>query len=149
MTAIDLVQAVVAAGATVQVKGGVPSLKGEVPSEVLAGIRTDREAFLEAWEDYRRSRYCVPPPPSLPLRREPPRWRADVWKRVDGYVRRQTDEVCRWLGARLVQYTDAGMNPREAAQSACMDVLAWQMERHRDPVAAVTAFDEDLKRKTP
>lgn len=144
MTPHETVQALLAAGATVQIKRGIPSLKGEVPPEVLAAIRADRAAFLEAWNEHRCGRYCHPPPANLPLRRQAPHWRADVWRRVDAYVRRQPDEVCRWLGARLSQYSDAGMNPREAAQSACLDVLAWQMERHADPVAVISAFDESL-----
>lgn len=144
MTPEELVRAVRAAGARVEaLGGGRAKIVGQVPQEVLAGIRAEREAFLEAWTDEIKGRYGSVPPADLVLRTEPPVWRSDVYCRVETYVRRQGEEVCLWATLRATAYQDAmGWSPLDCCAAAWSDVLHWQMERFKDPESQLAVFEE-------
>jgi hypothetical protein len=145
LTADDLVQAVLDAGAQVKFSGRVPRLVGEVPAEVLQGIKDNREEFIDAWEKYERDRYCKIPPDNLPLRSQPPKWRRDVYRRVEGYVRRQTDGVVQWAFARGDEYLRKGWSSEDATRMALMDVLYWQLGRHKSPEFVLMTISECVK----
>jgi len=147
MTHAEIIESMKASGATVRrLDGGKASIVGEVAPETVEAIKADREGFLLAWDRYERDRYCVAPPADIPLRRKPPGFRRDVTKRVHGYVMAQAGEVGRWVLLRGEQYkasrpdwTDA-----EAVNSACADVIHWQLGRHKAPEQVLVALEESL-----
>lgn len=145
MSVLEIIDAMVQAGCTVRfLNDGKASIVGSVPDSVLQHIRANREAFLEAWREYQWNRYCSPPPRSMPLRSDPPRWRDDVYRRVSSYVMRQPDPVSQWTFWRSNEYREArpDWTVDEACKAALSDVLHWQLERHADPVQLLDAMDE-------
>jgi hypothetical protein len=152
MSPEQIVLAVVDAGGFVQaMPDGRVSLKGEVPSEVLAAIKANREAFLEAWEDYQRNRWLRPPPTNLPLRAKPPHFNALTRKRVETYVMQQGGDVARWALLRATRYQaeKSGWTETQCASSACSDVIHWQLERHPAPVNVIMDLHEAAEGMTP
>lgn len=145
MSAVDLVQALKAAGGSVQLLGGGKAkLVGVVPDEVLEGIKSDRDAFLDAWQRAETDRYLAVPPVDLVMCDKPPKWRLDVYHRVERYVRTQGPEVTGWAVLRASAYREnfPMWTDREVTASALRDVLQWQMGRYSDPVAQLKTFDE-------
>lgn len=143
MTPTELVAAVQAAGGDVQrFSDGRTNLKGQIPAELVALIKADREAFLDAWDAEIKGRYERVPPENLRMRSEPPRWRKDVYRRVEGYVRRQGSAVCLWVTMRATAYWEAGMASEAATASALDDVLHWQMSHRPNPEWQLETFDE-------
>ena len=145
MTPKELVLGVVAAGASVRrLPDGKATIFGEVPAEVMEGIRADRESFLAAWDEYRLNRYGEPPPDVLLLAPRHPVWSNDVRKLCHGYVNRQGPEVMRWLLLRAEAYGKA--NPewadRHRMNAAVKDVVHWQLERYEHPEALLALLDE-------
>lgn len=132
MTTQEIIGAIESAGAMVFYRDGQPRLRGDVPEGVLAAIRADKPAFLEAWSEYERNRYGTCPP-TRPLRDKPPQWREDVYKRVEGWISRQGGEVMRWVLDRALAYLQAGMKQEDATKAAMADVLYWQLGRHEKP----------------
>lgn len=147
MSPRELVQAVQAAGGGVQkLDGGKAKLTGQIPAEVVAQIRENREAFLEAWDDELRGRWGRVPAEDTVMRSEPPRWRHDVYVRVERYVRRQGGDVCLWATLRATAYAEKNQDwtSAEATAAALDDVLRWQMAARAtpDPVEQLKIFDE-------
>lgn len=146
-----LVNAVNASGASVRRLGdGKFSLVGSVPDEVLAAIRANRDAFIEAYEEERRTRYLRPPPADLLMRGAPPNWRADTRKRVEEYALGQGGDIGRWVVLRGTAYREAypKWSITEAASAALADLLHWQFsDRHSQPEEVLRGFDEVLVRE--
>lgn len=144
-----LLQAVQACGASVRrLADGKFTLVGTVPDEVLAAIRANRDAFVDAWDDERRTRYLRCPPSNLLLRSAPPTWRADVRRRVESYALGQGGDVGRWVLLRGAAYQEANpkWKPADAATSALADLLTWQFsDRHPKPEEVLMVFDEVLR----
>jgi hypothetical protein len=145
MTPEAIVSAVKAAGASVEfLPGGKAKILGVVPPDVMGEIRAQREEFLDAWRDMDRGRWCKCPPGDLVMRKDPPRWRQDVYRRVEAYVRRQGGEVCLWATLRATAYHEAkeGWTAAAATASALADVLHWQMSHRPDPEGQLQTFEE-------
>lgn len=145
MTTEAIIEALVGAGCTVRfLSDGKATLIGSVPDGVVEHIRADREAFLEAWREYQSNRYLRCPPQTLPLRREPPKWRPEVYRRVESYVRRQSDDVVQWGFMRGNQYREErpDWSVEQCCKAALSDVLHWQLERHTDPIELLRTLDE-------
>lgn len=145
MTPGDIVQAVLAAGARVEFLGsGKAKIVGSVPAEIVEAIKADREGFLDAWQAEERGRYGRVPPQDLPMRQDPPRWRPDVYRRVEAYVRHQGGELCLWTTLRATAYHDSkeGWSAAAATAAALADVLHWQMSHRTDPEWQLQTFGE-------
>lgn len=145
MTHAQIIEALVAAGATVKVVKGQARLVGEVPDEVLEAIRADRDGFLESWQSHERDRWDKCPPLTQPLRSSPPYWRDEVYRRVERYVRHQSDAVTRWAFDRGCQYRELGWSVEDACKASFMDVLAWQLARFADPVTLLQDLDDVVR----
>jgi len=150
MTTEEIVAAVQASGARVEDLGqGRAKIVGKVPAEVLEAIRLNREAFLQAWTDEQRGRYGKTPPDCLLLRGEAPKWRPDVYRRVETWVRRQGEQVCLWATLRATAYWEAkqavGWKPEEATAAALADVLHWQMSHWEKPEWQLQVFEEAVQ----
>lgn len=145
MTLAKIIAAVEASGASIRIlPDGRATLVGSVPEEVLAAIRADREAFLEAWDADRRDRYLRCPPPNLLLRSSPPEWRREVRRRVEEFALGQGSEVARWALLRATDYREAKptWSESEAAAAALIDLLQWQWgSRHEQPELVLMDFD--------
>jgi len=145
MTPAELVASVQAAGGDVTRLGsGQAKLTGNIPPDLVHAIKADRDAFLEAWDDERKGRWDRVPPEKLLMRQEPPRWRMDVYQRVERYVRGQSDEVAGWVVQRGEAYRRGGelWNDQDCVASAMADVLHWQMNRFPSPEWQLAVFDE-------
>lgn len=145
MTPMELVLAVQTAGGRVERMhdGKARVVGGQVSPDIIHGIKSNREAFLEAWEEESKSRFDRAPSIELALRDEPPGWRPEVYARVERYVRKQAAEVCRWVVLRGTSYQDAKGWPSEACvASALADVLHWQMGRCKSPEWQLEVFEE-------
>lgn len=144
-----LVEAVNACGASVRrLPDGKFTLVGSVPDDLLAEIRANRDAFVDAWDDERRTRYLRCPPSNLLLRSAPPTWRADVRRRVESYALGQGGDVGRWVLLRGAAYQEANpkWKPADAAVSALADLMTWQFsDRHPQPEEVLRTFDEVLR----
>lgn len=151
MTPEELVVAVQAAGARVQKLGdGKAKLVGaELPRHLVEEIRLQREAFLDAWDADLKGRWGKVPPQDLPMRSEPPKWRKDVYHRVERWVRRQGGDVCLWATLRAEAYFSAmegkGWDAASATASALADVLHWQMSHWENPEWQLGVFEEVAK----
>jgi len=147
MTPMEIVVALVAGGAFVERRGDRVAIKGPHSAELVAAIRNDREAFLDAWDTYQTDRFCVAPPPDLPMRRESPVWRKEVAARVHRYVMRQEPLVPRWVIERGADYQNAfpKWNSSQCINAALSDVLHWQLARHKKPEDILEGFEEVAK----
>lgn len=148
MSVEEMVAEVQRCGATVRFHGeGKYALVGSVPDAVLRAIRDRRDDFIRGWEEDRVHRYTRCPPTALLLRPSPPTWRADVRKRVNGWVLRQRGDVARWVILRASAYKEA--NPEwshsAASDAALADVLHWQFaERHPRPEDVLAGCEEAM-----
>lgn len=146
---VKLVESVQACGGSVRRLGeGKVSLVGSVPDEILKAVRENREAFLEAWDEDRRTRYLRAPPEHLLMRHKPPTWRADTRKRVEAYALGQGVEIARWTLLRATAYREANPSWREsdAAAAGLCDLLQWQFsDRHENPEDVLHAIDEAMR----
>lgn len=144
-----LVKAVNDCGASVRrLPDGKFTLLGSVPDGLLAEIRANRDAFVDAWDEERRTRYLRCPPSNLLLRSAPPAWRADVRRRVESYALGQGGDVGRWALLRGAAYQEANpkWKPADAAAAALSDLLHWQFsDRHFKPEEVLLTFDEVLR----
>lgn len=148
MTPMELVVAVQAAGARVErMHDGKARVVGaQVSPDIIHGIKGDREAFLEAWEEETKSRFNRAPSIELALREQPPGWRPEVYARVERYARNQKPDVCRWLVFRGTAYQDAkGWDAESCMASALADLLHWQMGRFKNPEWQLEVFEEVAK----
>lgn len=145
----NLVAAVQVCGGSVRRLGdGKVSLVGSVTDDVLAAVRANKEAFLEAWEEDRRTRYLRTPPESLLLRTKPTNWRVETRKRVESYALAQGGEIARWVLLRAAAYRQVNPAWREAdaASAALCDLLHWQFsDRHDAPEQILHTIDEVLR----
>jgi len=144
MTQASIIEAIVGAGCSVRLLAdGKASITGPVPDNVLAAIRADRDAFLEAWKAYEADRYLKHPPSVLPLRPQPTVWDAPTYKLVESYVRHQPDTVVQWTVFRASDYLEKrNWSDQQCTATALDDLLRWQMHRHPDPVLSLKTFDE-------
>lgn len=146
MTPAELAAAVDAAGATIRIERGQPRLVGEVPAEVLAGIRANREEFLEAWEQEYKDRWGRSPRAEIPLRRAVPNWRSRTYSRLERYCRQQPAPVIRWLLSQGERYMRIrGFPEAGAAKCAIADLIDWQLARHEDPVFLLETLEESAR----
>lgn len=150
MTPEELVTAVQAVGGGVRkLSDGRFALWGPVPEDLVAAIKGQRDAFIEAWEVERNDRYRRTPTTDLKLRSDPPcRMRAALKRRVQQYVLDQCPEVSRYAFDRSLLYRDRypEWSESDCATSAALDVVEWQLARHQDPVGLLEslgkAFEE-------
>lgn len=131
------------AGGRVVWADGKPEIVGKaIPKNIIEVIRADKDAFLDDWASYWQHRFDVVPPSDLRMRVVPPAWRNDVYRRIERYVRTQSDPVTRWVFDRACAYTDKGMPNEPALKSAMLDLLMWQVgNRFKDPVATLMALE--------
>lgn len=151
----QVVDALVHLGAEIRELGaGRATVVGDVPADLIEDLRAQREEVIDAWRAMRCDRWLKAPPETLPLRRAPVTLGARDRGVVQKYVLGQPGEVSRWALLRAEQYrsTCPKWSDSACATAACMDVLAWQMHRHPDPVSVVTglheAAEEFLKTQT-
>lgn len=148
MTPGELVEAVQASGATVEVfADGRAKMIGELPPALLEQIKAAREEFIAAWRDEAWSRIGRVPSVPLVMRREPPRWKQADYVRVERYSRKQGDLVCQWVFHRAVAYQEAGMDAGEATRSALADLLHWQNPHWPKPEWQLGVFEEVAQMK--
>lgn len=143
MSPAELVKALLAGGGWVETRGGQSRLMGNIAEELKGELRAQREEFLEAWDAHQRDRYGKTPPLDQALLDQPPAWRADVYRRVEGYVRRQTDEVNQWVFARANAYQASrpDWGPEQITKAALRDVLYWQLGRFQKPEELLATFE--------
>lgn len=137
------IQEMEASGAVVvELPGGRRSIKGEVPDWVIECARDQRESFLAAWDTAVRNRYLRQPPAGLPFRKAPPRTRADVRRRLREYSETQGPEIARWILDRAQAYMErGGFSDGDAQICARVDLLAWQMSKHNNPVEVLMGLE--------
>jgi hypothetical protein len=145
MTIPELVDAVMEAGARIEGDRKNKRIVGTVSDEVLAEIKANREEFIDAWTQRQRDRYCKAPPDDLPMRDRGPRWHQGIYKRVERYVRHQTDEVVQWAFHRGDAYLRQGMNAEEATKASLRDVLHWQLAHHNKPEEVLEGISESVR----
>jgi len=140
----DLIAAVVASGSTVLFNQGSVRVVGDVPPDVMEKIRNNREAFLEAWAQYERDRFCKCPPENLPFRQSLPELRPGVQARVRCYCWMQPG-VSEWAMTRAKVYQEKrDWTPGRCTLAACLDVLYWQLGHHKEPEVVIEGLAEAL-----
>jgi len=139
----DLVKRLVAGGGWVEMRNGKPFFMGTISDDLKSEIRADRDGFLDAWDRYSKDRYNVAPPEDIELSESPPGWRSSDYSRVDGYVRRQVDEVNQWVLRRFDRYRAAytAWDITQCTQSALRDLLYWQLGRYQKPEELLATFE--------
>ncbi len=125
----DLVKELQAAGAEIIQKDGRWVIRGDPPEELMAKVKANRDAVIEAWELDLRARYDRAPSGEVRLRAKAPTWRGDVRKRIAQFVESQNGEVTAWMAKRQEAYFGAGMEDKDARASAMMDLLQYQLAR--------------------
>lgn len=142
MTPEELIKQLVAAGGWFERSGERHILKGEIPDALRAALRDQRDAVLEAWDTYQRNRYGKTPPEDHPLG-EVPVWTQGDYRRIEGYVRRQGDEVQRWVFRRAEVYAahHPEWNLTQRLQATLRDVLHWQLGRYQRPEELLATFE--------
>lgn len=125
----DLVKELQAAGAEIIQKDGRWVIRGDPPDELMARVKANREAVIEAWEEDLRTRYDRAPALDMKLRAKAPTWRKDVYERVERFVAGQNGDVTPWIVQRVAAYQSAGMDDRAARAAAMMDLMQFQLAR--------------------
>lgn len=152
MTPEEMVAAVQAVGGGVtRFSDGKAKLSGPIPADVLHAIKENREAFLEAWETDQKDRWDRVPPENLLLRKEAPRWRQEVYRRVERYVRSQNAQVTAWAVLRATAYRMANefWDDKQCTAAALADVLHWQLGRFASPEGQLAIHDEVIEHGKP
>ena len=143
MSPSEIVDAIMKAGASIQLVDGRPRVRGpKLGESLMAEIKSQRDAVMEEWTrrgSELKDRYaCVPA--EEPLH---PDWDLPAesdWAEVRGFVERQTFGRCglvvknetmrAWVYRRELEYHASGIkNPQEQCVRACLDVLCWQTGR--------------------
>lgn len=153
LTPEQLVEAVRDAGAEIVLRDGRHTIRGSLPDELVLGIRSQREAFLEAWDQAeakaRASRgWGTLPDPVTAIRRKAPAWPAREYRAMERWTRRQPDSVCRWVFERAGEYRSrrGEWNEREALSAAMLDLWEWQAGKgHANPGSVVAGLEEATK----
>jgi hypothetical protein len=142
---LALVRELQAAGGEIIQKDGHWVIRGDPPEELLARIRQNREAVIEAWDEDLRSRYDRAPAGEVRLRAKAPVWRDEVRARVTRFVESQNGEVTAWMAKRMADYLGAGMSGRDAQAAAMLDLMQFQLARQvargEDPAEYLTLLN--------
>lgn len=151
MSGQEIIEKLIAAGCWIHMEHGqAPRLMGPVNQELVDLVKGNRDQVLDAWESYEKDRYCKLPG-LLALKSELPTWRSDVYRRVEGYIRRQGTDVAAWVMNRALLYRDQekAWDMGDCTRAALRDLLYWQLGRFREPEFLLKILEESHEQKNP